>query len=147
LWISALRGQVSERQNPDQVLIAIDNQDPTDLARLHQPFGCFCVFVLIAMNDLMGHDIANPRGKWVTAPGDASNGDVTISEHAHDLVPLADRQWADPHLFHFESSLLERVVWPDTLDVLCHDVFDFHGETPVHDRMQAIFSGAKDQSV
>jgi len=136
LRISRIGRQVSQRQNSNKSVVAIYDQYSPDLPRMYHSFSCLSVVIFVAMDDGGRHRIANRGGSRIATQGNGSDGYVAIGEHADDVVTVADRQWADLHLLHFEGSLLKRVVRSDALDVWCHDVFDFHDDTPVPDHRE-----------
>src|SRR5262249_39623198 len=92
--------------------------------------GHFHLLVVVARNDLPGHDVANPGGSRVAPLGDDADRDLAVGEHPGDGVALADRQGADVELLPLEGRLLDRIIGPAAFGLRGHDVSDLHGGPP-----------------
>src|SRR5439155_24204369 len=137
LVITGVHGQVTERDNPHELLVAVEHQQPADLPVLHE-LGClFDIVVRQAMHDPAGHDITSGTGPGVAGLGYPSDHDIAVRHHSRQAVIFADRQTARIQLAHLRGRLLKRRFGSNAFDATGHNFSDLHDRPPWHKALPA----------
>src|SRR5579871_4443267 len=122
-------GEVAERDNADKALLAVQHRQPPDLLIGHVLRDIVDIVVLEAVSDLFAHYVPD-RGVGAEAVGNPSDCNVTVRDHSHQTVIVADRQHADIVLLHFGRHLAQLLRWTGDVDAPSHDVSDSHRGSP-----------------
>jgi hypothetical protein len=86
----AVRGEIAERDDAHQPLVAVEHGQAThlDIAHVLQHGADF--LVIEAIFDVRCHDIADRRFRTF-AQGNAAHRDIAVSDHADQLIAVGDR--------------------------------------------------------
>src|SRR5436309_11766876 len=90
LLSSAIGGEIAQRNDTNQTLVAIKHRQPTDLKVAHVLEHVLNVLIVKAISDFLTHDVAN-LDIGTFAFGDTADGDVAVGDHSHQTVILLDR--------------------------------------------------------
>src|SRR5262249_49695055 len=97
----ALDSQVAERQDADQPLVAIEDNEPANLIVLHEAGRSLDSLVVEAGHDVGRHPLGNAGAARVARSRRGAYGDVAIGDHADELIVLpTDGQRPDVELPH-----------------------------------------------
>ena len=121
-----LPGEVAERHDADQLLVAVDDDDAPNLTLAHEARRLVDVIVLEAIRNVGGHDIAHARARDVATFSDAADGDVAVGDGADDAFAVADRQKSNVLSRHLLRGFCDRLVGADHGYLVRHQVFDGH---------------------
>jgi hypothetical protein len=126
--IRFLSGKIAERDNADETLIAVHYRQSVHLEISHILGDMPGILILEAVFDLTRHRIADfaVRSFAIANPADCN---VTIADHANEMVALADRQDAAIAFCHQSGRVLDRIVGIDQLRVTGHYVSNLHFAT------------------
>ena len=125
--VAAVNGQVAKRDDADKAFLAVKDDEAADLLLFHHPGRVIDVLVFETKDNVLGHRVADLGGAWVHPFGNGAHGDVTIGDHAGQVVVVgADWKRADVEVAHPAGRLLERGVGGNTFGVRSHDILEQH---------------------
>jgi hypothetical protein len=58
--------------------------------------------------------------------GVLTDRDITVGEHAYEVLAVADRKGSDVETPHFLGGLFDKRAWADHLDIARHHVLELH---------------------
>ena len=122
----AVRRQIAERDDADEMLVTVDHRQAANLMIAHQLDDVVDVIVVEAPPHIVRHDVLHARGVGREAGGRGPDGDVAVGHHAAQTSSVTDGKRADIHLVHETRRLLDRPVRTDHAHVAGHDLCDFH---------------------
>src|SRR5262249_44794799 len=64
LLVARFHGEVAQRDDPDQALVPVEDDQAADLMLLHQPGGFLHVLILEAVNDSGRHHVPHLAESW-----------------------------------------------------------------------------------
>src|SRR5215472_8010774 len=100
--------QIAERYNADEALIPIYYRQPLHLQLRHVRRYVVDLLILETIFNLMAHDVADLCIGSLSF-GDAADRNVTVRNHADQLVMLAD--WQNPNIQCLLAVAASRRVW------------------------------------
>src|SRR5436190_6881157 len=95
-----LEGQVAQRNDADQPLVAIQHGKPADLQLAHVARHVGHRFILVDVLHVLGHHIADLAFIRGEAPGDGAYRNVAIAQHTYQAVILANGHHAEILFLH-----------------------------------------------
>ena len=98
--------EIAQRNDADHPRVAVEDYEPADLLRRHQPSRVLHELVLEAVDDSRRHDVADADVCGGIALGRGPDGDVTVGDHADQPVVVADRQRPNVERLHLRGRLL-----------------------------------------
>ena len=118
-------GEIGQRQDADQPLVAVEHRQPTNLQLAHVLRDVGGILVLVAVPDVTTHHLAHRR-PGPLAFGDGPHGDVAVGDGAEQAIIVADRQQSGIDRQHHASGVLDGVIGTNDTDVACHDFAHLH---------------------
>src|SRR5215471_672853 len=126
---ASARGQIAEGNDTHEALLIIEYRQPADLLIGHGLSKITDLIALKAVLDLGAHHVAD-TGFRTEALGDPSHGDITVRDHPHQTLVVADRQHADVAFLHLGSDVTQFLTGACETDISCHHFTDFHPVSP-----------------